>query len=78
MKIIKEDVYLLPCPFCGYKFPAIMKRARIRKAEDKKWIDASEFSVKCPMCIAQVGPIEDKNQNYVIKIWNTRKNNSII
>ena len=36
------------------------------------WKDASEFSVKCPMCIMQAGPVE-MDPHWPVKCWNERK-----
>lgn len=63
---------LLPCPSCAYKHPKLVKVERRRKdMESKMWRDASEFSVKCPMCLMQAGPVE-MNSEWPVKVWNTR------
>ena len=64
---------LLACPSCGFAHPKLMKKERRRKDMDTKiWRDASEYSVKCPMCLMQAGPVE-MDAVWPVKCWNTRK-----
>jgi hypothetical protein len=64
---------LLACPSCGFAHPKLMKKERRRRDMDAKiWRDASEFSVKCPMCLMQSGPVE-MDSVWPVKCWNTRK-----
>ena len=67
------DIHLLPCPSCGFAHPKLMKKSLHKKdLNTKTWKDASEFSVKCPMCLMQAGPIE-MDSVWPVKCCNTRK-----
>jgi uncharacterized protein (DUF2225 family) len=68
----EEEFSLLPCPSCGFKFPKVMVKKRIvKKQETLQWDYKPLYSVKCPMCIMQSGPIDIKS--WAVSCWNQRK-----
>ena len=63
---------LKPCPSCGYKHPKLYKQSRrTRDLNTKEWKDSSTFSVKCPNCLMQAGPLE-MNSTWPVECWNKR------
>jgi hypothetical protein len=63
---------LLPCPSCGFKHPKLMIKKSITKdMVTKQWRDTSTYTVRCPNCIMQAGPVEG-DSNWPVKQWNKR------
>lgn len=63
---------LLPCPSCGFKHPKLMKKSSMTKdCSTGEWRNTSSYTVKCPNCIMQAGPVE-MDSNWPVIQWNTR------
>lgn len=68
------DVFLKPCPFCGYEHPELLDENEIEGNEDEGFEEVPYYAVNCPYnhggCGATSGYRPTKD--YAANVWNGR------
>lgn len=65
-KIVEEEIELLPCPFCG------SEDVEPVSIEGNWGYTSSKDYIKCNICGAQGGVVEDGELSDAIENWNMR------